>query len=89
MTVLARTKICDIPISCHFSKIPWEKDAICRESGISADGYDFLFALEDDLGNYLKVWGARFEGDRSWVRWQDDEFDYDLEQEADLLWERK
>lgn len=89
MTTLTKTRICDIPVSCHFSKIPDEIALFGRIIGRSLQGWDFIFVLEDDLGDPVKVWGAEFQGDRSWVRWQDDEFDYDVDDEATLLWQRR
>lgn len=89
MTTAIKTQICDIPISCHFSKIPDEIALFGRIIGISLQGWDFIFVLEDDLGDPVKVWGSQFQGDRWNTRWQDDEFDYDVDDEATLLWQRR
>lgn len=89
MTTETKTRICDIPASCHFSKIPAELAMFGRIVEISLVGWDFIFVLENDNGDPLKIWGAKYHGDRDWVRWHDDEFDYDIEGEAELLWERR
>lgn len=89
MITQTKTRICDIPVSCNFTKIPSEIALYERILGIDLKGWDFIFVLEDDLGDPVKLWASRFDGDRSWVRWYDDEFDYDLDGEAEMLWQRR
>jgi hypothetical protein len=86
--VKEKLMIRDIPFCAVMTKIPREKAVVSEMIGINVRDWDFVFTLEDDMGNITKVWGSTFSGDQWNMRWQDDEFDYQLDDEAVLLWQR-
>ena len=87
-TQIEKLKAREIPVFAHFTKLPYEKKAISEMIGKDVTGWDFIWVIDDDLGYPVKVFGGYFEGDRWNTPWTDTQFDYKLNDDVQVIWEK-